>query len=78
MRVEYEPESDMIYIGLSEGISTESQEVAPGIVLDFDADGHVMGIEIEDAAKLVDLARLDVSSLPVAQVILTKGTRAAA
>ncbi|MFN8472927.1 MAG: DUF2283 domain-containing protein [Anaerolineae bacterium] len=78
MKVEYEPGSDMMYIGLSEGIATESQEVAPGIVLDFDAEGHVLGIEIEDAARLIDLTRLDVSALPVAQVILTKDARAAA
>ena len=71
MRVEYEPDSDMMYVGLGEGVSTESQEVAPGIVLDFDANGRVLGIEIEDASKLIDLTRLDVSALPVAQVILT-------
>ena len=78
MKVQYEPGSDMMYIALSEGISAESQEVAPGIVLDFDADGRVLGIEIEDAGKLSDLTRLDVSELPVAQLILTKDRRAAA
>ncbi len=78
MKVQYEPGSDMMYIALSDGVSTESQEVAPGIVLDFDAEGNVLGIEIEDAGKLGDLTRLDISDLPVAQLILTKDTRAAA
>jgi uncharacterized protein YuzE len=36
MIFEYHPETDMLYIKLVEGMSTESEEVAPGIVLDFD------------------------------------------
>ncbi|MFN8496284.1 MAG: DUF2283 domain-containing protein [Anaerolineae bacterium] len=78
MKVQYEPGSDMLYIRLSDGVSTESQEVAAGIVLDFDVDGRVLGIEIEDAGKLIDLTRLDVSALPVTQLILTKDARAVA
>ena len=62
----------MLYISLAAGISTESEEVAPGIVLDFDERNQVIGIEIEDASTLVDLSRLEVSALPIADLILSE------
>ena len=37
MMVQYYPDTDMLYIKLAEGSSTDSEEVAPGIVLDLDA-----------------------------------------
>jgi uncharacterized protein YuzE len=43
----------MLYIKLADGISTESEEVAPGIVLDFDEQNRVIGVEIEDASSLI-------------------------
>jgi len=71
MIFEYHPETDMLYIKLVEGISTESEEVAPGIVLDFDAHNRVIGVEIEDATTFIDLSKLEVRALPVANLILT-------
>ena len=52
MVVQYHPDTDMLYIKLADGVSTESEEVAPGMVLDFDAGNRVIGIEIEDARPL--------------------------
>ena len=52
MIFEYHPDTDMLYIKLGAGVSTESEEVAPGIVLDFDERDQVIGIEIEDASTL--------------------------
>lgn len=72
MIFQYYPDSDMLYIKLAEGVSTESEEVAEGVVLDFDERGRVIGIEIEDASKLVDLARLEVLALPIANLILSE------
>ena len=71
MIFQYHPESDMLYIKLASRVSTESEEVAPGIVLDFDDQNQVIGIEIEDASKFVDLSRLEVSALPFANLILS-------
>ncbi len=68
----YDPDSDMLYIELVNVASVESEEVVPGIVLDFDASGRAVGIEIEDASKLIDLARLEISALPITEMILTK------
>ena len=58
----------MLYIKLSEGTSIESEEVAPGIVLDFDEHNRVVGVEIEDASKFVDLTRLELEALPINMV----------
>ena len=72
MVFQYYPETDMLYIKLADEVSTESEEVAPGIVLDFNSENRVIGIEIEDATQHVDLTRLEVSALPVAQFVLTQ------
>ena len=72
MIFEYYPESDMLYIKLIEGVSIESEEIAPGVVLDFDEHNRVIGIEIEDASKIIDLSRLELRALPVANLILTE------
>jgi uncharacterized protein YuzE len=72
MTFRYFPDTDMLHIELVSGVSTESEEVAPGIVLDFDDQNHVIGIEIEDASKFIDLSRLEVSALPIVNLILNK------
>lgn len=72
MILQYHPDTDMLYIKLAGGVSTESEEVAPGIVLDFDEHSQVIGIEIEDASKFVDLSRLEVLALPIANLIVSE------
>ncbi len=68
----YYPNTDMLYIEFTSGVSTESEEVAPGIVLDFNENNQVIGIEIEDASKFIDLSRLEVSALPIANLVFNK------
>jgi uncharacterized protein YuzE len=72
MTFRYDPDTDMLYIELATGMSAESEEVAPGVVLDFDQTNRVIGIEIEDAGKFIDLSRLEISALPIANLILNK------
>ena len=72
MVFQYHPETDMLYIKLIDGVSTESEEVAPGIVLDFDEGNRVIGIEIENAGTFIDLSRLEVVALPIANLILSE------
>ena len=74
MTFRYDQESDMLYIELVSKVSTESEEVAPGIVLDFDENNHVVGIEIEDASKSIDLSRLEVSAFPIVSLLLDNRT----
>ncbi len=70
MTFQYYPETDMLYISLINRVSTESAEVSPGIVLDFDEHRKVVGIEIEDASQMIDLSHLEVSALPIANLIV--------
>ena len=70
MKFYYYPETDSLYIDLSEKSSSDSREVAPGVVLDFDKDGFLVGIDIDHASKIVNLSRLEAQSLPVASVSL--------
>lgn len=72
MIFQYHPDTDMLYLKLADKISVESEEVAPGIVLDYDDQNQVIGIEIEDASRLVDLSRLEVSALPLANLTFSK------
>jgi uncharacterized protein YuzE len=72
MVVQYHSNTNMLYITLSDGVSTESEEVAPGMILDFDEGNRVVGIEIEDASTFIDLSRLEVVALPIANLILSE------
>ena len=72
MRLHYHPEGDSLYIDLSERVSADSREVAPGVVLDFDAEGRLVGIDIDRASQVVELGRLQAKELPVSDVSLTR------
>jgi uncharacterized protein YuzE len=72
MLFQYFSENDMLYIKLVDGISTESEEIAPGVVLDFDEKNQLIGVEIEDASKLIDLSHLELRSLPVTNLIMSE------
>jgi uncharacterized protein YuzE len=65
MKFHYYPETDSLYIDLSEKTSVDSREVSPGVVLDFDAEGNLVGIDIDHASKIVALSRLEAESLPI-------------
>ena len=54
MVFEYFPDTDMLYIRLTEALSAESDEIAPGVVLDLDEYSQIVGVEIEDASKRFD------------------------
>jgi uncharacterized protein YuzE len=72
MVFQYYPDTEMLYIQLAGGVSTESEEVVPGLVLDFNQKNRVIGIEIENASAFIDLSRLEVSALPIVELILSK------
>jgi uncharacterized protein YuzE len=52
------------YIDLLERPSVESREISEGIVLDYDAGGDLVGIDIDNASRRVDLKRVVFSKLP--------------
>ncbi|MCE2899776.1 MAG: DUF2283 domain-containing protein [Gemmatimonas sp.] len=64
MKLNYHADTDSLYIDLSERTSVESREISDGVVLDDDADGNLVGIDIDNASHKVALQRLVVSRLP--------------
>jgi uncharacterized protein YuzE len=64
MRLTYYPETDSLYIDLSDRASTESREVSEGVVLDYDAEGKLVGIDIDNASNKVELQKLVLSQIP--------------
>jgi uncharacterized protein YuzE len=70
MKLHYYPETDSLYIELSDEAGVNSQEVAPGTVLDFDANGHLVGIDLDRASQFVNLSRFETISLPIRDFIV--------
>lgn len=64
MKLNYFPATDSLYIDLSEQVSVESREISEGVVLDFDARGNLVGIDIDNASSKVDMEKLILSNLP--------------
>jgi uncharacterized protein YuzE len=64
VKLNYYPETDSFYIDLSEKESIESREVSEGIVLDYDVEGNLVGIDIDDASTKIQLKELILSRLP--------------
>jgi len=63
MRISYSKEADALYIRLSEKRIESSDEVADDVILDFDEDGNVVGIEILNASKKLSISELTVSDI---------------
>ena len=51
MKVTYDPEVDVLRILLSDAPIEESDEDKPGVILDYDKDGNIVGLEILEASK---------------------------
>ena len=51
MKVKYDREVDILYIRLTDAVVDESNETQPGLVIDYDAEGTVVGFEIMNASK---------------------------
>lgn len=70
MRTTFDPEADAFYLYLSEDLYQrrasvkESEEVLPGIVLDFGEGGRLIGLEVLDARTRIFGEVLDAASLP--------------
>ena len=71
MKLHYYPETDSLYIELKNAPGVETREVAPGLNVDLDAAGDVVGFDIDRASRRLDLTTLETVALP------TKTTKAA-
>jgi uncharacterized protein YuzE len=64
MRLSYYRETDSLYISLADRPSTESKEVSEGVILDYDGNGNLVGIDIDNASKKLELKKLVLNKLP--------------
>jgi len=71
MKLKYYPETDSLYIDLSDRPSVDSREISEGIVLDYDETGNVVGIDIDNTSQKVDLRELMVSKVPFTTQTIT-------
>jgi len=60
MRLKINKEDDALYFRLDETVIVESEEVEPGVILDFDQNGQVVGIELLSLSSRVELEKLRV------------------
>lgn len=64
MKLNYYPDTDSLYIDLSSEPSIRSHEVSEGIVLDYDAEGRLTGIDIDNASHKIDLKEVTMRKVP--------------
>ncbi len=65
MKLNYYPDTDSLYIDLSELKSTESREISEGVVLDYDENGNLVGIDIDNASRRMKLDELEINRMPL-------------
>jgi len=70
MKLKYYEDTDSLYIDLSEKTSVESLEVAPGIVVDFDKQNNIVGIDIDGASKILNFSELEITSIPTKKLVM--------
>lgn len=70
MKIEYDAEADALYIDLKDTEAENTEEIEPGVLLDYDKDGAIIGIEILDFKQRVKEA-------PVQPIIRTVSDGAA-
>ena len=69
MKISYDKATDSLYIHLADRASVDSGEVNDGVVLDFDANGALVGIDVQHASQRADINNLSISKLPLGQLL---------
>ena len=64
MKMNYYPDTDSLYIDLSSQPGETSHEVSEGIVLDYDSEGRLAGIDIDNASHKIDLKEIVLNRIP--------------
>jgi uncharacterized protein YuzE len=66
MKLHYYPETDSLYIELKNVPGAETREIVEGLIVDLDAKGDVVGIDIDQASGKLDLSKIETIALPPA------------
>ncbi len=64
MKLKYYPETDSLYIDLSDKTSVDTKEIVEGVLIDIDDKGNIVGIDIDNASKKIKLKELTIEKLP--------------
>ncbi|MCC6155418.1 MAG: DUF2283 domain-containing protein [Candidatus Hydrogenedentes bacterium] len=64
MKLHYYPETDSLYIELKDVPGTQTREIVEGLVVDLDANGDVVGFDIDHASGKLDLSKIETVALP--------------
>jgi uncharacterized protein YuzE len=64
MKLHYYPETDSLYIELKSEPGAETREIVDGLLVDFDANGDVVGLDIDHASRKLDLSKIETVALP--------------
>ena len=75
MGVRYDEEADALYIRLRKGKYYESDEIKEGFIIDYDADGNIVGIEILDASAYIAPADLSTVNFEISRQLTKAGNR---
>jgi uncharacterized protein YuzE len=68
MKLHYYPEMDSLYIELKSELGAETRKIVDGLLVDFDAKGDVVGLDIDHASRKLDLSKIETIALPAATV----------
>ncbi|MBI4645650.1 MAG: DUF2283 domain-containing protein [Bacteroidia bacterium] len=71
MKLTYFPETDTLYIDLSSKTSVESIEISEGVVLDYDSEKNLIGIDIDNASKKLELSELITLKMPIISQVIS-------
>ena len=66
MKLHYYPDTDSLYIELKSSPGADSREIVEGLIVDFDSEGDVIGLDIDHASRKLDLSRVETIALPLA------------
>ena len=64
MTLNYDSAIDSVYIDLSSKPNSDSRKISEGIVLDYDVDGNLTGVEIDKPSNKVDLEKIVLNKVP--------------
>jgi uncharacterized protein YuzE len=65
MKLHYYSETDSLYIDLNSSLSSDSKEMAEGLVVDYDEHGRVIGLDLQHASESFDLLKIELVNLPL-------------
>ena len=71
MKLQYYKDTDSLYIDLADKTSVGSQELSPGVVIDFDENNNIVGIDIDRASIILNFSEFELVSIPSKKFIFS-------